>query len=210
MRLLACIWRAQGFFDDITTENIRHEFLMFFVKVTLIMSFSANCISLAFDFPWLTLPFLYSYFIPQIIKSITNPGRKNKDNCFVILISLSRLIPLWYFTLYPRNINIEVSNTICLTFTIYSTLQALIVILQNKYGGTFFLPKRFRPTSYDYYSAHVEPGTECSICMGPIEEGEETMVTPCQHAFHRECLERWMQERLECPMDRQPLPPLVV
>ncbi|KAF5104610.1 hypothetical protein DV451_000523 [Geotrichum candidum] len=34
------------------------------------------------------------------------------------------------------------------------------------------------------------------------------MVTPCQHVFHTECLEMWMRSRLQCPICRNPLPPL--
>ncbi|KAI8926783.1 hypothetical protein BC831DRAFT_425303 [Entophlyctis helioformis] len=33
------------------------------------------------------------------------------------------------------------------------------------------------------------------------------MVTPCHHIFHTECLERWMEIKLECPVCRAELPP---
>ncbi|KAL7268450.1 hypothetical protein RUND412_008928 [Rhizina undulata] len=34
------------------------------------------------------------------------------------------------------------------------------------------------------------------------------MVTPCRHVFHSACLEGWMRFRLQCPICRNPLPPL--
>lgn len=34
------------------------------------------------------------------------------------------------------------------------------------------------------------------------------MVTPCRHIFHSVCLEGWMRYRLQCPICRDPLPPL--
>lgn len=36
----------------------------------------------------------------------------------------------------------------------------------------------------------------------------EYMFTPCQHLFHTECLERWMEVKMECPCCRQELPSL--
>lgn len=74
----------------------------------------------------------------------------------------------------------------------------------------------------------ARPNVDCAICMNPVElvilskenpgtSGESAalllarqkyMVTPCQHVFHTECLERWMRTRLQCPICRNPLPPL--
>ncbi|KAI8814364.1 hypothetical protein BJ742DRAFT_787266 [Cladochytrium replicatum] len=34
------------------------------------------------------------------------------------------------------------------------------------------------------------------------------MVTPCHHIFHTDCLERWMEVKLECPICRTELPPI--
>ena len=208
MSLLLKIWKAQGFFIDANRDALRQEFLNFFTQVTFLLSFSSLTVSLALEYPIICLPYVYFSFIPQIIKSAKTPGKKSGDEAFTIFSTISRLLPLWYFTLYPKNINGTISIPICIIFTVYAALQVIIIILQNKFGGSFFLPRKYRPAEYDYYSPHVEPGTECSICMANIEEGDETMTTPCGHSFHRECLERWMQERLICPMDRTPLPPI--
>lgn len=73
---------------------------------------------------------------------------------------------------------------------------------------------------------------DCAICMNALEvpvipargAGEAIstgtggvqgmlarrvyMVTPCRHVFHSVCLEGWMKFRLQCPICREPLPPL--
>lgn len=75
----------------------------------------------------------------------------------------------------------------------------------------------------------LRPLVDCAICMMPVEliitprEGAGShlttspalmlarrryMVTPCQHVFHTDCMERWMRSRLQCPICRHPLPPL--
>ena len=50
--------------------------------------------------------------------------------------------------------------------------------------------------------------TDCAICMCPVEfdEPNSFMITPSHHAFHTECLNRWMDVKLECPTCRAILP----
>lgn len=43
---------------------------------------------------------------------------------------------------------------------------------------------------------------------GNIFSRRSYMVTPCRHIFHSVCLEGWMRFRLQCPICREPLPPL--
>lgn len=76
------------------------------------------------------------------------------------------------------------------------------------------------------------PCADCAICMMPVElvlvprklllgssnslvlsaglilARRRYMVTPCQHVFHTSCMEQWMRSRLQCPICRNPLPPL--
>lgn len=68
---------------------------------------------------------------------------------------------------------------------------------------------------------------DCAICMNDIElvivprnnaslastpanvlARRRYMVTPCRHVFHTECMEQWMRTRLQCPVCRNPLPPI--
>ena len=34
------------------------------------------------------------------------------------------------------------------------------------------------------------------------------MITPCNHVFHSECLEKWLELKSECPYCKQQLPQL--
>ena len=42
--------------------------------------------------------------------------------------------------------------------------------------------------------------TTCSICLGEIEAGATASALPCQHRFHRECVEDWLLRKPACPM----------
>jgi Ring finger domain len=49
---------------------------------------------------------------------------------------------------------------------------------------------------------------ECCICMTSVEvSSRDRMVTPCDHFFHQECLEQWLNVKLECAVCRQTVPP---
>ncbi|KAJ2759598.1 hypothetical protein H4S06_002150 [Coemansia sp. BCRC 34490] len=58
---------------------------------------------------------------------------------------------------------------------------------------------------------------DCAICMTSVDSAVPSanqqdratyMVTPCRHVYHTECLSRWMDIKLECPICRASLPPV--
>lgn len=57
---------------------------------------------------------------------------------------------------------------------------------------------------YDLESNGMEL-PDCSICLEKLTT-EDYMITPCNHYFHRNCLHDWMEVKMECPIDRRPIP----
>lgn len=55
-----------------------------------------------------------------------------------------------------------------------------------------------------YHAGPRQLEEECPICFLPYEEGEELRALPCLHAFHTECIDKWLLSRraaaLTCPM----------
>lgn len=51
---------------------------------------------------------------------------------------------------------------------------------------------------------------DCVICYSPIDvqNRRDYMLAPCDHIFHRNCLEQWMDVKMECPVCRKDLPPI--
>eukprot|EP00929_Paragymnodinium_shiwhaense_P098851 TRINITY_DN60364_c0_g1_i1.p1 TRINITY_DN60364_c0_g1~~TRINITY_DN60364_c0_g1_i1.p1 ORF type:complete len:404 (+),score=54.13 TRINITY_DN60364_c0_g1_i1:165-1376(+) len=43
---------------------------------------------------------------------------------------------------------------------------------------------------------------ECSICLSNWDVGESIKITPCQHAFHEDCLARWLRNARTCALCR--------
>lgn len=43
---------------------------------------------------------------------------------------------------------------------------------------------------------------QCTICLAEYEAGEEIRDLPCNHAYHRECIDEWLRAHRRCPICR--------
>lgn len=151
---------------------------------------------------------------------------------FIIGTTIIRIIPVVYAFTYSSNVfrhHKDVNFAIILLS--WCLLQVLILYSQDILGSRWFLAKHSIPEGYSYHKSMdsgdlMEHGTnqyycvDCAICMSDVpiyvEDIPEThkvnkndyMVTPCSHIFHTECLENWMNYKLQCPVCRSLLPPL--
>jgi len=48
----------------------------------------------------------------------------------------------------------------------------------------------------------VQSIAPCAVCLAALEEGEEARRLPCQHFFHRECIDSWLSKSCHCPVCR--------
>ncbi|XP_027337835.1 E3 ubiquitin-protein ligase RHA2B-like [Abrus precatorius] len=49
---------------------------------------------------------------------------------------------------------------------------------------------------------------ECSVCLSEFKEGEKVRSLKCKHTFHKDCLDKWLQEYwATCPLCRKPVLP---
>ena len=46
---------------------------------------------------------------------------------------------------------------------------------------------------------------KCQVCQFPYEEGDELRELPCEHYFHRECVDSWLQTKSTCALCRKPI-----
>uniref|UniRef100_A0A673IB25 RING-type domain-containing protein n=1 Tax=Sinocyclocheilus rhinocerous TaxID=307959 RepID=A0A673IB25_9TELE len=49
-------------------------------------------------------------------------------------------------------------------------------------------------------SRDVPPQQTCAVCLEDFKVKDELGVLPCQHAFHRRCVVKWLEVRCVCPM----------
>ena len=108
--------------------------------------------------------------------------------------------------------------------------QALITlqtrdITPNDYALLTDLDVRVKPKTIDHKSVKSLPmkivkdskdktddnsesdeNEKCSICMEEYKSGDKLRELPCLHAFHSDCIEKWLIESsVKCPLDGLPI-----
>lgn len=53
----------------------------------------------------------------------------------------------------------------------------------------------------------AESADPCCICLGELCSGETCCKMPCDHVFHKECIENWTRRKNSCPLCMQNIPP---
>lgn len=43
---------------------------------------------------------------------------------------------------------------------------------------------------------------QCTICLIDFAMNDELRILPCAHEYHKECIDRWLQQSTTCPMCR--------
>ena len=63
-------------------------------------------------------------------------------------------------------------------------------------------PKAKEPNDGSLASTLNDSYCKCLICQCPYEEGEILTHLPCNHVFHKECVEEWLTKKDVCPYCR--------
>ncbi len=140
-------------------------------------------------------------------------------SAILIGIHLAPFIPLGGLSiLMPAGVGIAISLIICMVrfqrrrarraamarFT-YESLKDMKEAAQdlNVLDETLARLKRSCDASYQQWRAVMPLNPECNICLVEIEPDELLAKPLCENdhpvVFHRACLERWQQERQDCP-----------
>ena len=210
IKFLMKTWKSnlnnRGLLEDNEIQDDLFSFLLFSTGISFLSLIFFNYLNSNSIF---FLIFLFSNNIPQIWFS-AKYNKKIIISIYIYLIfTFIRLIPIYYFFCYSKNILLIKNNFYFYIALIYSLIQILIIFLQIKFGSDFFIPKIYRIKPFDYYENKPLQGTECSICMSEINDNEVSVITPCKHSFHDECIRRWMEEQLICPICRRELPQMI-
>ncbi|KAI9919123.1 hypothetical protein PsorP6_012015 [Peronosclerospora sorghi] len=222
MRYLLTIWKArrpQGFADGWLT--LRRELTTLYSRFYLSL-LAGLCFFYNFSSHLPVLVFLcYSFWVPQIVHNVHREVRNPFDHWYLYGISALRLFLPLYFYGCPDNFLVafpmlesRINAHFCYLVVAWMGLQVGLLALQERCGPRFFVPARFLPVKYNYERQmdvqqvkDSDSAIECVICMVELElEARDYMIAPCDHIFHRDCLQGWMQVKMECPTCRHVLP----
>eukprot|EP01156_Anaeramoeba_ignava_P014161 Anaeramoba_ignava/a608398_22.p1 GENE.a608398_22~~a608398_22.p1 ORF type:complete len:504 (-),score=103.58 a608398_22:200-1687(-) len=206
MRYLLLVYKAQ---NNREIEDMRSEMTSLYFKIYFA---TFGGVILVYNFPVffkVFIFFLYSFWIPQIISnSLENTNHFGSIGYF-IGTSFTKLYTPIYFFFYKGNFLRVKPDQRFTIYLIIFVISLLIIILSQKKNPRYFIPKKFLPEKYNYFRPiNLERLKEdvCVICLDEIKENDY-MITPCNHIFHRSCLEKWMEIKIECPTCRATIPP---
>jgi hypothetical protein len=156
--------------------------------------------------------------MPQIYSNLKYAKKSRLLTAYYLGYLSSRcLLPL-YVRAYPENIfKIEPSFSFCTLWISSYMVQLVILYMQARLGGRFFVPKcclfiyqddAYRLMEHNSASSLQQ---ECSICLEDMYQSrcinESSIVrAPCNHHFHLECLKSWIDVKQQCPICRSRLP----
>ncbi|KIJ65119.1 hypothetical protein HYDPIDRAFT_175153 [Hydnomerulius pinastri MD-312] len=203
-------------------------FLTFIIRVIVSPSLALFFVSSMYSMFWL----------PQIIRSVKRGRSSALSAEYLIGTSVCRLYFALYFLACPKNVLDVQPRRWIFYLCAFVLLQVVVVLLQQRLGPAFFLPKRFAAAqTYNYHpplplsiSDPESPDQslgDCAICMEAIHAEDSKQLqqvasgllqkvagrknyslAPCHHLFHTDCLEQWLAIKNICPQCRRPLPPL--
>ncbi|KAJ2824290.1 hypothetical protein FBU31_004035 [Coemansia sp. 'formosensis'] len=236
MRYVAAVWRAQQS-SDVSPDDCRRSLVRMYVTayVVLVIGIVATYAYLDTQRPVpatvlaTLLAVAHAYWVPQIWRNV-----KRNTTCglrwdYIVGTTAIRLFfPLYAFA-YADNIAFVGPAPLVWGLVALSVAQTGVLIMQDLLGPRFFVPEFLRPPAHDYHPAVSLPDEEdlernslssdadavCAVCIQPVDTTLENndltpsyMLTPCAHMYHTECLQQWMDIKLECPVCRARLPPL--
>ncbi|XP_055828411.1 E3 ubiquitin-protein ligase ATL31-like [Solanum dulcamara] len=121
----------------------------------------------------------------------------------IIVILIAALFFIAFFSIYIRNRS-AANGSIRQTFSMRRRTAAATRGLENSVIETF-------PT-FTYVEVkdhHIGKGAlECAVCLNEFEDNEMLRLIPkCDHVFHPECIDAWLQSHVTCPVCRADLTP---
>jgi hypothetical protein len=165
--------------------------LRFFCAFFILTMVFFNCL----EKPLILVFVFYSMWIPQIAYNAYCGTRHAFHHQYLVGTAVCRLFVPLYFLGCPRNFlvlllrsdaHVTNARAACVVLVVWTFLQVGALLLQDKLGPRFFVPKQFLPQKYDYCRVwnhrhlpassdgqhpDVETGElpECIICYNGIE-----------------------------------------
>lgn len=62
--------------------------------------------------------------------------------------------------------------------------------------------QKIKRYSFPNRPVHLPPPTSCVICFEEFENQDAMAQIECGHEFHATCIDRWLQEKIACPVCR--------
>ncbi|KAK0606579.1 hypothetical protein LWI29_000985 [Acer saccharum] len=100
-----------------------------------------------------------------------------------------------------------VTGTLCSARQRLVTTTQFLKFIEEKNPTISYKLMRQQATSTSDHHHHHESNNinniECAVCLSDFEDSEQVRSLKCKHTFHKDCLDRWLQQYLAtCPLCR--------
>lgn len=213
------VWRAHATGDTSQARNRLPLGVVIIVALAHIAGRAlADNLSADLDYPWLAVAVSLCFWLPQLVHAVVHNAWTGLTPSFLVAGALLAVVPMVVAALGASDpwVTPVYSRTVLLGCAAIVTIQTAFLIVIRITDAKNLLPAWMAPwrhrycTTVERHRAELAENAACPICQNTLTEGwddhDELWVTPCSHLFHQSCLSRWMEERMECPLCRVPLP----
>jgi hypothetical protein len=138
--------------------------------------------------------------------------------------NLYNLDTLYRFCLIPYVIFVGTEITVCVLFLIFLTVGLILTMcgiiardpIQTNDPGKPYVDERTEVDTFKNILNKIgisfpgqsdkdeeEKEMKCAICYDDYQEDDILRKMPCDHYFHKACIDVWMEKRSECPICNQ-------
>ena len=89
-----------------------------------------------------------------------------------------------------------------LTDETVSSGSATITTVSESECEDFFISHSLPKISIDIIKRSDLPCNDCPICLEPFKLRQHAKQLPCQHMFHKKCIDKWLNRSHLCPCCR--------
>ena len=215
MRFLLQIWKANRSRQGVTDGRLEALALHSFFYIV----FLGFVLLLDTRFVQLMMVLMHCYWVPQIMLNFRTGSRRPLLLTYHLGMSALRLLPVLYIYWCPENaLHLDTDNSLAVSIIALVAFQNIVLYVQRRLGpqgllailiGPSLTDRTLGTSRHDYHQQLMStnaPDSSCAVCLELIVREDACMTTPCNHRFHRACLEGWLNRRLICPVCREDLP----
>lgn len=164
-----------------------------------------------------SLSFLLLFLVPEIAMVAAQPGQPDNTNQYpyarfspsmaiIIAVLIAALFFMGFFSIYIRHCSngSRTAGSVGRALSLRARRAVAARGLDRSVIDTF-------PTfSYSEVKDHQigKGALECAVCLNEFEENETLRLLPkCDHVFHPECIDAWLESHVTCPVCRSNLSP---
>lgn len=145
----------------------------------------------------------------RIMRTLSSPGSLRREIVLSQILNNSERSALWFDDNFQRRLRMTLMRR-DFTGNDYELLQQLDEEMNANNGRNQRNARGARQDIIDRLPSHVvsqeegrgesEESRTCSICLGPIEDGDTVRTLFCLHQYHQNCVDNWLRHNASCPI----------